>query len=90
MTGGREEIKKEADRTSNGIKGIRFLLTERTSAASLPLLGVSHPRLQAPPALSDKLTPPLDPAASSWSVLPSTEMRARSAIRVLLENSPGL
>lgn len=90
MTWGREGIEKEADRTSKGIKGIRFLLTElRTSAARLPILGVPHLRLQAPPVLSDKLTPTLDPAASSLSVLPSTEMRARSAIRVLLGKQPG-
>lgn len=91
MTRGREEREKEADRTTKGVKGIRFLLTElRTSAASMPTLGVSQPRLHAPPALSDKLTPPLDAAASSLSVLPRTEMRARSVIRVLLGKQPGV
>lgn len=79
---GREEIEEEADRMSKGIKGIR------TSAASLRMPGVPHPRLQAPPVLSDKLIPPLDAAASSLSVLPSTEVRARSETRVLLGKQP--
>lgn len=80
---GREEIEEEADRMSKGIKGIR------TSAASLRMLGVPHPRLQAPPVLSDKLIPPLDAAASSLSVLPSTEVRAALQPECCWENSPG-
>lgn len=76
MTGRREEKEKEADRTSKGVKEIRFLLTElRTSAASLKTLEYRTQEYRHP---------------SSLSVLPNTGRRASSVIRVLLGKQPGV